>query len=350
MIGTMAQGRSVRFVRSIILVALTTLGVVAMSGSTVGAASGTPNLFTNETLTPGQFLTVGIAGQNSGYRLSLQTDGNLVVYRWNNKALWSTGTAGQAIAYLGMQGDGNLVLYRTNGTAAWSSGTFGANHRLVLQADGNLVIYNAAGTAVWNTGTWENLHGGNLSTWCGFDANRAANVRVRKVANNGTPNNNRARLVADFGAWYWNAAGTAAPAFQVVEPTPSPPQPTAEIVTIVSNLGPGSFANATGSNTAGCPLQVGSGSLTLQINSSILDLDAEQRHVGPHEFGHYLGLSHYPDNAFTPPPPYNTFDPVANPGHCTYIPLMWPRGDHGAECSRFSPVGVDLLRVPRIYD
>jgi len=57
---------------------------------------------------------------------------------------------------LTMQGDGNLVLYQGN-TALWNSATFGqvcaANAcQAVLQSDGNLVVYNGS-TALWNSQT-----------------------------------------------------------------------------------------------------------------------------------------------------------------------------------------------------
>ena len=322
------------------------LALCAGSQLTAGAAHNTWALWSNETLTPGQFLSIGISGQNSGYRLELQTDGNLVLYRWNGKALWWTGTWGQSISHLVMQSDGNLVLYRTNGTAAWSSGTFGSGHRIELWPDGNLVMKNSANAAVWSTGTWENQQGGNLMTWCGFQANRTATIRVRKVLDNGAIANTRARQLVDFGAWYWNAAGTLSPQFQVVEPQSSG----SEIESVIDTGLGLVYARADGARTALCPLPTQPANLTLRINTSILNTDALRRHVGPHEFGHYLGLSHFPDDSNALPAPYNSWDPVANPALCQYIPLMWPWGDHGAFCSRWGPVGVDLLRVPRVYN
>ncbi|MCO7224737.1 cellulase family glycosylhydrolase [Pleionea sp. CnH1-48] len=56
-----------------------------------------------------------------------------------------------------MQGDGNLVLYRSNGTPVWHTSTHG-NHgaRCFLQSDGNLVIYSTSGQPLWHTHTYGN--------------------------------------------------------------------------------------------------------------------------------------------------------------------------------------------------
>ncbi|MET8952002.1 hypothetical protein ACWEO4_29730 [Streptomyces sp. NPDC004393] len=66
-------------------------------------------------------------------------------------------SAGQSwsatLAHLTMQGDGNLVIYDEQGHARWASNTFGAGNHAVFQADGNLVVYNSANQAVWSSGT-----------------------------------------------------------------------------------------------------------------------------------------------------------------------------------------------------
>ena len=99
-----------------------------------------------------------LSSQHLAYKLVTQSDGNLVLYGYNNKVHWSSGTSGRGIApyKLVMQTDGNLVLYDTTTTPIWSSGTAGkgkAPYRVVMQNDRNLVIYDAANTALWSTGT-----------------------------------------------------------------------------------------------------------------------------------------------------------------------------------------------------
>lgn len=113
--------------------------------------------------------------------LKLQTDGNLVLYNPSNVARWNSNTyhapdslsavvrvmpnggqmyIGQRLEtakrdrYLSLQSDGNLVLYTSSGTALWSSRTTGkGGFVLQMQPDGNLVLYTKAGKAVWNTRT-----------------------------------------------------------------------------------------------------------------------------------------------------------------------------------------------------
>jgi subtilase family serine protease len=124
--------------------------IVYTSANTAVWAAGRANadqLCTSAILHAGQALY----SPSEQYELTMQTDGNLVVYD-NGAAIWNSGTEGTGTAnYLTMQGDGNLVVYTSAGTAVWNSGTEGtgtANY-LVMQNDGNLVVYTGSGTAVW---------------------------------------------------------------------------------------------------------------------------------------------------------------------------------------------------------
>jgi hypothetical protein len=69
--------------------------------------------------------------------------------------------------------DGNLVVYRADGTAVWSTGAWGAGTRAVMQSDGNLVLYRGS-VARWHTATTMHagaelaLHDdGSLIVWAG---------------------------------------------------------------------------------------------------------------------------------------------------------------------------------------
>jgi hypothetical protein len=57
--------------------------------------------------------------------LTLQTDGNLVIYPTSvgTGALWASNTAGNSGDVMLFQPDGNLVIYTAYGKTIWSSGT-----------------------------------------------------------------------------------------------------------------------------------------------------------------------------------------------------------------------------------
>lgn len=111
-----------------------------------------------------------ISSLNGLYTLSMQKDGNLVLY--DSKcgiapkcALWSSGSYREEGQYfLAIQPDGNLVIYKGRPPAGtdrhiWSSQTFGAldHYFLAVQNDANVVVYkgtpmNTRG-AVWSSKT-----------------------------------------------------------------------------------------------------------------------------------------------------------------------------------------------------
>ncbi|XP_074567983.1 mannose-specific lectin-like [Curcuma longa] len=105
-------------------------------------------LYTNEKLQEGQSLTL------DDYAFTLQSGCNLVLYD-KDEAVWSSNTEGKGDnCFLTMQTDGNLVLYELgNDNSVWNSET-GHNplgtYVLVLQRDRNVVVY---GPSKWTTGT-----------------------------------------------------------------------------------------------------------------------------------------------------------------------------------------------------
>lgn len=102
------------------------------------------------------FLTKGnsIYTANGTYRLTLQLDGNLVLYnKYTYQVLWASNTTGTNPYGVWFQGDGNIVMYtNSNGTGViWASNKYSSNQgtyfglkvsdvRLVFQNDGNLVL------------------------------------------------------------------------------------------------------------------------------------------------------------------------------------------------------------------
>ncbi len=86
------------------------------------------------------------------FQLTMQSDGNLVLYQGVN-ALWSSHTTGHRLGWSMFQDDGNLAIYDATGMPYWSTRTAGhPNARLAVQNDGNLVIYQAA-TELWSSGS-----------------------------------------------------------------------------------------------------------------------------------------------------------------------------------------------------
>ena len=86
------------------------------------------------------------------HALTMQTDGNLVLYAPGHVAIWSSGTAGRHGAILLEQGDGNLVVIAPGNRPVWSSGTSGRPGTVLqVQDDGNAVQYAPGHVAIWST-------------------------------------------------------------------------------------------------------------------------------------------------------------------------------------------------------
>ncbi|MDN3359693.1 hypothetical protein [Actinomadura sp. DC4] len=94
-------------------------------------------------------------GQNvhsNRMRLSLRTDGDLVLSDEHGKVVWSTGTHASG-THVVFQADGNLVLYSSTNATLWSTRTDGHDGAvLVLRANGDMAI-TQGGAVLWHTGT-----------------------------------------------------------------------------------------------------------------------------------------------------------------------------------------------------
>ncbi len=93
-----------------------------------------------------------IKSANGKYTLTMQGDGNLVLYS-PTRALWHAGTAGNPYSRLAIQPDGNMVVYDMNHRPIWYTGT-NQRDKLILQDDGNLVLYNGRNQPLWSTLTY----------------------------------------------------------------------------------------------------------------------------------------------------------------------------------------------------
>ena len=99
------------------------------------------------------YIDKGYACQTGKSRLTMQTDGNLVLYDENGTPRWASNTVGRG-AFMVFQSDGNLVVYNSSGGAVWASGTCcHSNYNFAVQSDGNLVIYDSGWDVHWATNT-----------------------------------------------------------------------------------------------------------------------------------------------------------------------------------------------------
>jgi hypothetical protein len=109
-------------------------------------------------LRPGEALYANesVWSANGAFRLTMQGDGNLVLYGPSG-AMWASMTFGTWL-WAVMQGDGNFVVYTSGGTAVWNTGTGFGGAFMVVQSDGNFVMYQG-GSALWAT-SWHERPGG----------------------------------------------------------------------------------------------------------------------------------------------------------------------------------------------
>ena len=86
----------------------------------------------------------------------MQGDGNLVIYNSSGSAVWNARTTGNNGAYTVFQSDGNFILRKPSGKYCHAGSNGKGGYRLYMQDDGNLVIYKSdLRTAVWTRyGGW----------------------------------------------------------------------------------------------------------------------------------------------------------------------------------------------------
>ena len=96
-----------------------------------------------------------IISSNGRYKLLMQWDGNLVVYRSDGAVIWASNSAGKGGAYALLQADYNLVVYTANRTPIWASNSnqkvYDINTQLLLSDDGSLKLSSMGNTAIWST-------------------------------------------------------------------------------------------------------------------------------------------------------------------------------------------------------
>lgn len=101
-------------------------------------------------------LNAGQSIWHGSYFLTMQTDGNLVLYSsgpGGAVAIWHAGTFNNPGARAIFQSDGNLVVYSAQNIPLWHTQTHGSGDTLVLSADGNMTIFSASSQIRWSTNT-----------------------------------------------------------------------------------------------------------------------------------------------------------------------------------------------------
>ncbi|MEJ2851812.1 MULTISPECIES: ricin-type beta-trefoil lectin domain protein [unclassified Saccharothrix] len=84
-------------------------------------------------------------------RLTMQPDGNLVLYNAAGTVLWHTATYGTGATFATLQADGNFVVYTAQRQPVWQTHTYNsAAQRLVVQTDTNLALYGPDATVFWH--------------------------------------------------------------------------------------------------------------------------------------------------------------------------------------------------------
>jgi hypothetical protein len=129
-------------------------GATTTSRLAPGTRAGKPAVFS--ALPSGARLFDGqsLVSPNGRFKLDLQSDGNLVL-SGAGIVLWDSGTVNDAPDAAVMQSDGNLVLYKAQ-RPIWSSATDNSLqgiYTLTVQNDGNVVIYSPAHKPLWETYT-----------------------------------------------------------------------------------------------------------------------------------------------------------------------------------------------------
>ncbi|MEU5431895.1 hypothetical protein AB0G73_00795 [Streptomyces sp. NPDC020719] len=132
---------------------------IAVAGAAAVASvlgvSGTASADTTGALSRGQTLNVGdsvigTTGTSTWFQLIMQSDGNLVEYRWDGdptqgsqsrSVCWASNSYGSGANHATYQGDGNFVVYTPGGYAVWASNSVGGGGSTVdINSRGDLYV------------------------------------------------------------------------------------------------------------------------------------------------------------------------------------------------------------------
>ncbi|MFJ8662306.1 FG-GAP-like repeat-containing protein [Streptomyces sp. NPDC093795] len=153
----------------------------------------------------GTVIPSGASYTSNAAKLTMRTDGNLVVTGNAGNVLWSSNTAGNAGAKALLQSDGKLVVTTAAGAQLWSSNVGALNGYAVLQDRGNLVVYDAAGRSKWaaNTVVRHDYDGdgrSDMAAWYNYAAGTSA-LHTFKSNSDGTFANPFKSYESAVGSW-----------------------------------------------------------------------------------------------------------------------------------------------------
>jgi hypothetical protein len=151
-------------VRSTAALAALSLGITTvLLGSSPGISVAKTRKKPSDTVKTGAKLKPGDSrtSRNGRYRLLMQKDGNLVLYKLRrgkpvrNGSLWSTQSSGHAGASAVMQTDANFVVYSPTKQALYATGTVvppgqRGSPKLVVDNNGTVTV-RRGGTKVWSS-------------------------------------------------------------------------------------------------------------------------------------------------------------------------------------------------------
>ncbi|WP_176930761.1 hypothetical protein [Actinacidiphila guanduensis] len=128
-------------------------GARADTPATPAAAPATTPGWSTKVITSTYVIKQGEFVASNRMRISMLTDGNLVISDENGVVRWSSHTEGRGFEAV-FQADGHFVVYTRDMQPVWQSGTAGnPGAQLVIQDDGNVVITSTSGATLWSAGT-----------------------------------------------------------------------------------------------------------------------------------------------------------------------------------------------------
>ncbi|MFD8194202.1 FG-GAP-like repeat-containing protein [Streptomyces wuyuanensis] len=175
--------------------------------STDAVAARADNINLGNRLSAGQQLLPGDSLSSAAARLTMQSDGNLVIASNAGKTLWSTGTGGNPGATAKFDTSGNLIVRNAADTVTlWESKTTAAGGHVALQDRGNLVIHNAQNQSLWssNTVVRNDINGdgrSDVGAWYDFSAGTDATYTFFGQGDNGALSAPFKSYAAPVGEW-----------------------------------------------------------------------------------------------------------------------------------------------------